>query len=173
MKATMEDDAVENQERVPCPYCREMILPDAIKCKECGSTIRRKPAPAVAPRPQKPPITATGTIWVRNLPERRLFGVAACLAHNLRISVTLVRIIFVIATFFQLAGLFAYIALLIVIPFEPGMRSWFEKMVDWVSMVFNGMRRPYQPASGPAAGDVASNSAPSETKPETSTSDVG
>lgn len=129
---------MENQERIPCPYCREMILPDAIKCKECGSTIRR-------PRPA----TGEGLTWSRDLPERKLFGVAACLARHFHISVTAVRLLFMLATLVHLTGLLAYVVLVLVIPYEPNSRSWFDKVVDSLSSAFENFRRP-APAPSPS-----------------------
>lgn len=30
------------QQRVPCPYCKELIMPGAIKCRFCGEKIATK-----------------------------------------------------------------------------------------------------------------------------------
>ena len=35
-----EKAAQQDAKRIPCPECREKILPDAKKCRFCGSTIQ-------------------------------------------------------------------------------------------------------------------------------------
>lgn len=138
---------MDERQRVACPYCREMILADAAKCKECGSTLR------------KGACLGMNMVWARNVTERKFFGVAAAIARNFHISVTLVRLAFVLATLFHLLGLFVYLALVVLIPYEPGQRSWFEKVVDAMSAALDSFRshpvsvpaeRPAEP-SAPAA----------------------
>jgi phage shock protein PspC (stress-responsive transcriptional regulator) len=129
---------LDNEERIPCPYCRELILREAIKCKECGSVLGKEKGPRLSPT------------WYRDLPERKFFGVSACVARNLHISVTLVRLAFVIACVFHLIGLVAYLALVLLIPYEAGGRSWFDKMVDAMSAALNSFRaRPAGAAATP------------------------
>ncbi len=36
------DSKKQNQERIPCPYCKELIMPGAVKCRFCGEKISKK-----------------------------------------------------------------------------------------------------------------------------------
>src|SRR5688500_6283181 len=69
---TMEE-TTQQEARVPCPYCKETILQGAIKCKHCGSNLRRQAS-----------LTGGNWIWARNLPDRKILGVSACIAANFR-----------------------------------------------------------------------------------------
>jgi phage shock protein PspC (stress-responsive transcriptional regulator) len=138
---------MNEQLRVPCPFCKELILADAVKCKECGSTLKTRTW------------LPGGFTWYRDLPDRKLLGVAACVARNTRISVTLVRLGFVVATFFSFAGLVAYFVLAAVLPYEQGGRSLFDKVVDAASAAFESLR--YKPPAPPATA----NGAPADAQP--------
>jgi phage shock protein PspC (stress-responsive transcriptional regulator) len=129
------------QLRVPCPFCKELILADALKCKECGSTLKSRTW------------FPNGFSWYRDLPDRKLLGVAACVARNARISVTLVRLGIVVACFFSGAGVLAYFVLAAVLPFEQGGRSLFDKIVDAASAAFESLRykAPVPPATANGA----------------------
>ena len=132
---------MEQTERVPCPYCREMILVGAVKCKECGSNLGGKS------------FITRGMVWARNFPDRKLLGVASCIAHNMRISPTLVRLGFVLLTFVSFLGLFLYLALAALIPAMPGQRSAFETLVDAVGAAFDNIRGQSTPVHcAPGAG---------------------
>jgi phage shock protein PspC (stress-responsive transcriptional regulator) len=131
---------MSGEERVACPYCREMILSGAIKCKECGSNLSRKRVGQAG--------GAWQTFdWTRNQPNRKVLGVAACIANNLRVSATIVRLAFVLLTFVSLLGLILYLALAAVIPPEQGSRSLFETAVDSLGAAFDSFNGRNHPAS--------------------------
>ena len=35
--ALVVSEEIPNEGRVPCPHCAELVLPQAVKCKHCGS----------------------------------------------------------------------------------------------------------------------------------------
>jgi phage shock protein PspC (stress-responsive transcriptional regulator) len=86
-----------------CPYCAEEIRVEAIKCRYCGS---RLDAPA-----------STRT-WQRSR-RRRVAGVCAGLADEFDISVTLVRLAFILATVVGGSGIIVYLALWVLMPLAP------------------------------------------------------
>ena len=59
--------------------------------------------------------------WYRNLPGKTLKGVCMALAVNLGLPVTLVRLAFVLLTFYYGLGALVYILLCLIIPKEKGM----------------------------------------------------
>lgn len=135
-------------ERVQCPYCRELILAGAVKCKECGSILGRLPR------------TSGSKEWVRNLPERKFFGVSAAIAKNYHVSVTLVRLIFILLTFLHLLGLAIYLILVAIIPYEAGKRSLFETAVDAISAALESARTRPSVASGAVSTEATVATAP-------------
>ena len=88
-----------------CPYCAEEIRSEAIKCRYCGSTVADGHA-----------LTRT---WYRARHGRRIAGVCAGLAREFGISVTLVRLAFVLGTLVGGPGLVIYLVLWVVMPLEP------------------------------------------------------
>jgi phage shock protein PspC (stress-responsive transcriptional regulator) len=68
----------------------------------------------------------------RNRPGRQIAGVAVALAEALGISVTFVRLGFVILTFVNFLGPVIYVTLWLVLPAEPGRASPLGKVISAV-----------------------------------------
>lgn len=69
-----------------CPWCAEWIRAEAVKCRFCGSTLARTSLDFVT------------DAWLRPRDGRVLAGVCAGLAEQFGISVTIVRLAFVLGT---------------------------------------------------------------------------
>lgn len=91
-----------------CPYCAEAIRLEAIKCRWCGSMV--EPGRALA---------GLASPWVRPRDGRKIAGVCAGLADQFGVSVTILRLAFLLGTLFS-GGIFllVYAALWIVMPEE-------------------------------------------------------
>ena len=97
----MTDAAVSTKR---CPYCAEEIRVEAIKCRYCGSRLDT---------------TSSTRSWQRSRARRRIAGVCAGLAEEFDISVTLVRLAFLLATAVGGSGLIVYVALWVLMPLAP------------------------------------------------------
>lgn len=99
--------AVAEPDERRCPWCAEPIRPEAVKCRFCGSSLE------------------SGTTrfltqpWLRPREGRVLVGVCAGLAEQFGISVSIVRLAFVLGSLFS-GGFFllVYLGLWLAMPDE-------------------------------------------------------
>jgi phage shock protein PspC (stress-responsive transcriptional regulator) len=104
-----------------CPYCAEDIRAEATKCRYCGSRVDGE--------------TALTRSWYRSARGRMIAGVCAGLAEQFGVSVTIVRLAFVLGVLIGWGmGLVIYLALWVIMPLdEPigeGARPTGEREID-------------------------------------------
>ena len=118
-----------------CPYCAEDIAAEAIRCRYCRSRL----------------VTLDPQHWHRHQGERRVAGVAVALARAFATPVSVVRIAFVLLTFFHLLGPLLYGALWLLIPYDPGDESLLERGLGRARDVVATLRGARHPADATAA----------------------
>ncbi len=86
-----------------CPYCAEDIRDEAIKCRFCGSRLDRSPLQST---------------WYRVRRGKMVAGVCAGLAEQFAVSVTALRLAFVLLTLLGAGwGILIYVALWVIMPY--------------------------------------------------------
>lgn len=116
-----------------CPYCDEEIRAEAIRCRHCRSRL-------AATDPSR---------WYRDLPERRVAGVAAAVAQAFAIPVAAARFGFLVLTPFHLVGAIAYAALWLIVPFRPGDEPPFARLVRAARRFADDVREAVLPRRSP------------------------
>jgi phage shock protein PspC (stress-responsive transcriptional regulator) len=93
-----------------CPWCAEEIRAEAIKCRWCGSIVE----------PGRGGLASLSRPWTRPRHDRKIAGVCAGLADQFGVSVTILRLAFLLGVLFS-GGMFllVYVVLWIAMPDEP------------------------------------------------------
>jgi len=98
-----------------CPNCQKEIAEGSKFCYSCGAKLAADAGTAVPP----PPMYAPPKKLVRSTNDRKLGGVCAGLADYFDIDVTLVRVLWLLATLIPGPNILVYIVLWIVLPQGP------------------------------------------------------
>jgi phage shock protein PspC (stress-responsive transcriptional regulator) len=136
-----EEEATLMEGMRRCPYCDEEIRTEAIRCRHCRSRLT-----AFDP-----------SSWYRDMPDRRVAGVAAAVAHACAIPVTAARFAFLVLTPFHLLGAITYGALWLLVPFRPGEEPPFGRLVRVARRIVDDVRdavfaRRTPPPAGTSGG---------------------
>ncbi len=99
-----------------------MVRPAAVICPHCRSRLGGG-APLDA---------------YRNRPGRQLAGVAVALAESIGVSVTLVRLTFIVATFVSFIGPAVYVTFWLLLPADRGGSSPLSRVVEAVAGAADG-----------------------------------
>jgi phage shock protein PspC (stress-responsive transcriptional regulator) len=98
-----------------CPYCAEEIRPEAVKCRHCGSRLDGRMLPLE---------------WVRVEEGKMVAGVCNGLAEQFDVSVTVVRLAFVLATLLGFGiALPLYAVLWIIMPLQSRLIDHDERSI--------------------------------------------
>jgi len=126
-----------------CPYCYELIHADAVKCRYCKSFLDT----AESAEPGK-----------RATSEKMLLGVCSRLADKYLIPVTLVRLFFVLVTFFHGFGILLYLVLWAILPGLGAEESKASGCFKALRRFFVAVKKAFQEeivSSGPDSGKKA------------------
>lgn len=148
-----------------CPLCAEPVKPATVVCPHCRGRLKN----------------GLLSDAYRNRPGKQIAGVAIALAEALGVSVTFVRVVFIVLTFVNFLGPAIYGTMWLLLPAEPGSvsplarlfaavpgdngeRSIFERILKEVRVLYFRMRDYFrskqktttEPPNGP--GDAAEES---------------
>ena len=113
LSAVLPIEMTENETQ-DCPTCAEAVRDEASICPHCREPLKGRAAPDT----------------FRNRPGRQIGGVAIALAEAVGISVTFVRLLFIVLTFVSFIGPVLYVGLWFLIPAQPGALSSLGRLVN-------------------------------------------
>jgi phage shock protein PspC (stress-responsive transcriptional regulator) len=143
-----------------CPDCAEPVRVTATVCPHCRRRLGASPAPDA----------------YRNHPGRQIAGVSIALAEAFGISVSFVRLTFVVLSFISFIGPPVYLALWLLLPAEPdglsplgravtgdhGTPSILERGIEKIEILFGRVAAWLRGETPPASAGATATSNPTQ-----------